>query len=329
MIISRTPFRISFFGGGTDYPVWYKAHGGIVMSSTINKYCYLTVRKLPPFFDYKHRIRYYKNEEVGSLEEIEHPSVREISKFLNISDGIEVVHSADVPAQSGLGTSSTFSVGLLNALHALQNYMPTKRELALNAINIEQNIIGESVGSQDQVAASFGGFNKIEFSQDRVFDVAPIILSEDRLLDLQSKLLLCFTGFARSASSIASKQIEQTKNKYTELQSMTEIAHEAMNVLSNQRSQMDDFGKLLGKSWAIKKSLTSAISNGHIDDIYQAGINAGAIGGKLLGAGSGGFMLFYAPETCHNKIKETLNSKLFVPFRFESTGSKIIYFTHD
>ena len=169
------------------------------MSSTINKYCYLTVRKLPPFFDYKHRIRYYKNEEVGSLEEIDHPSVREISKFLNISDGIEVVHSADVPAQSGLGTSSTFSVGLLNALHALQNYMPTKRELALNAINIEQNIIGESVGSQDQVAASFGGFNKIEFSQDRVFDVAPIILSEDRLLDLQSKLLLCFTGFARSA----------------------------------------------------------------------------------------------------------------------------------
>jgi D-glycero-alpha-D-manno-heptose-7-phosphate kinase len=329
MIISRTPFRISFFGGGTDYPVWYKDHGGIVMSSTINKYCYLTVRKLPPFFDYKHRIRYYKNEEVGSLEEIDHPSVREISKFLNISDGIEVVHSADVPAQSGLGTSSTFSVGLLNALHALQNYMPTKRELALNAINIEQNIIGESVGSQDQVAASFGGFNKIEFSQDRVFDVAPIILSEDRLLDLQSKLLLCFTGFARSASSIASKQIEQTKNKYTELQSMTEIAHEAMNVLSNQRSQMDDFGKLLGKSWAIKKSLTSTISNGHIDDIYQAGINAGAIGGKLLGAGSGGFMLFYAPESCHKKIKETLNSKLFVPFRFESTGSKIIYFTHD
>jgi len=329
MIISRTPFRISFFGGGTDYPVWYKDHGGIVMSSTINKYCYLTVRKLPPFFDYKHRIRYYKNEEVGSLEEIDHPSVREISKFLNISDGIEVVHSADVPAQSGLGTSSTFSVGLLNALHALQNYMPTKRELALNAINIEQNIIGESVGSQDQVAASFGGFNKIEFSQDRVFDVAPIILSEDRLLDLQSKLLLCFTGFARSASSIASKQIEQTKNKYIELQSMSEIAHEAMNVLSDQRSQMDDFGKLLGKSWTIKKSLTSAISNGHIDDMYQAGINAGAIGGKLLGAGSGGFMLFYAPEARHKKIKETLNSKLFVPFRFESTGSKIIYFTHD
>jgi D-glycero-alpha-D-manno-heptose-7-phosphate kinase len=329
MIISRTPFRISFFGGGTDYPIWYNENGGIVLSTTINKYCYLNVRKLPPFFEYKHRIRYHKNEEVNFLSEIDHPSVREIAKLLNISEGIEIVHSADVPARSGLGTSSTFSVGLLNAFYALNNYMPTKRELALNAINIEQNIIGESVGSQDQVAAAFGGFNKITFMQDRTFDVSPIILSEERLLELQNNLLLCFTGFARSASSVATKQIEQTKYRYKELTHISEICLEALKVLLDRNCSINEFGKLLGESWLVKKSLTNVISNSQIDEMYKAGIDAGAIGGKLLGAGSGGFMLFFAPKEKHKKIMDKLSSKLFVPFRFESTGSKIIYFTHD
>jgi len=329
MIISRTPFRISFFGGGTDYPIWYDEYGGAVLSTTINKYCYLNVRKLPPFFEYKHRIRYHKNEEVNCLSEINHPSVREIAKFLNISEGIEIVHSADVPARSGLGTSSTFSVGLLNAFYALNNYMPTKRELALDAINIEQNIIGESVGSQDQVAAAFGGFNKITFMQDRTFDVSPMILSEERLLELQNSLLLCFTGFARSASSVATKQIEQTKSRYKELTLISEMCIEAQKVLLDLNCSINEFGKLLGESWLVKKSLTDVISNNHIDEMYEAGIDAGAIGGKLLGAGSGGFMLFFAPKEKHEKIMERLSDKLFVLFRFESTGSKIIYFTHD
>ena len=329
MIISRTPFRISFFGGGTDYPIWYRENGGAVLSTTINKYCYINLRKLPPFFEYIHRIRYHKNEEVNCIDNIEHPSVREIMKQLNIGDGIELVHSADVPARSGLGTSSTFSVGLLNALHALNNYMPTKRELALSAINIEQNIIKESVGSQDQVAAAFGGFNHITFMQDRTFDVAQVIISQERLLELQNSLLLCFTGFARSASSIAIKQIEQTKNKFTELRQISSMCEEAQKILLNHNCSINEFGRLLGDSWRIKKSLTDFISNSHIDEIYQTGINAGAIGGKLLGAGSGGFMLFFAPKEKHKNIMESLNSKLFVPFRFESTGSKIIYFTHD
>ena len=203
MIISRTPFRISFFGGGTDYPVWYKKHGGCVISTTINKYSFITARYLPPFFNYKYRIRYYNHEETQTVGEIKHPSVRECAKYLEINKGLEIVHNADLPAQSGLGSSSTFTVGLLNTLHALQNYMPTKRELALSAIHVEQNLIGESVGSQDQTAAAFGGLNKISFNNVQVIDVDPIIISNERRTELQDNLMLFFTGFARSASNVA------------------------------------------------------------------------------------------------------------------------------
>lgn len=328
MIICRTPTRISFFGGGTDYPKWYLEHGGEVISTTINKYSYITIRHLPKFFDYKFRIRYYKTEETQTVEEIQHPSVRECARFLGLNDGFEIAHNSDLPAGSGLGSSSTFTVGMLHSIHALQNYMPTKRELALNAIHVEQDLIGEAVGSQDQVAAAWGGFNRIKFGAENTFELDPIIMDRTRLIELQNNLLLCFTGFARSAPEIASHQIKETPARQKELTDMQSLTKEAFTILRNN-SPIDDFGKLLDIQWKIKKSLTNKISNPIIDQIYMTGIGAGAIGGKLLGAGGGGFMLFYANPEKHQAIKSVLKDKLFVPFRFESTGSKIVYFSHE
>jgi D-glycero-alpha-D-manno-heptose-7-phosphate kinase len=328
MIICRTPTRISFFGGGTDYPKWYLENGGEVLSTTINKYSYITIRHLPKFFDYKYRIRYYKTEETQTVEEIQHPSVRECARFLDLNEGFEIAHNSDLPAGSGLGSSSTFTVGMLHAIHALQNYMPTKRELALNAIHVEQQLIGEAVGSQDQVAAAWGGFNKISFSSENTFELDPIIMEKDRLVELQSKLLLCFTGFARSAPEIALHQIKETSSRHKELSEMQSLTKEAFSILRS-KAPIDDFGGLLDTQWKIKKSLTNKISNPLIDEIYSAGINAGASGGKLLGAGGGGFMLFYAHPSKHQSIKASLKEKLFVPFRFENTGSKIVYFSHE
>ena len=328
MILSRTPFRVSLFGGGTDYPVWYENYGGSVISGTINKYCYITARFLPPFFDYKHRIRYYKHEETDSIAKIKHPSVRETAKFLKIDQGIEIVHNADLPARSGLGSSSTFTVGLLNALYGLKNYMPTKRELALEAIHIEQNLIGESVGSQDQTAAAFGGINRINFSKENKIDVQHLIISQDRLLQLQDNLMLFFTGFARNASDVAKEQIKNTLKKKNELKNINEICSEGFSVLNNENQSMDEIGLLLNEQWIIKRTLTKKITNSEIDDIYKIGIRAGALGGKLLGAGAGGFILFYVPKKYQSSVKRALKKKLFVPFRFESTGSKIIYHSH-
>jgi len=328
MLISRTPFRISFFGGGTDYPIWYEEHGGCVINATINKYCFITARYLPPFFKYKHRIRYYEHEETQTLDEIKHPSVRECAKYLKINKGIEIVHNADLPAQSGLGSSSTFTVGMLNALHTLQNYMPTKRELALDAIHIEQNIIGESVGSQDQTAAAFGGINKITFNGTKNIDVESIIISNERRIELQDNLMLVFTGFARSASKIAKIQIEVTHQKGKELTMMKEICDEGLKRLTDSKQSLDKFGELLNDQWKIKRDLTDKITNKEIDSIYKAGMDAGALGGKLLGAGGGGFMLFYVPKYKQENVKLVLKKKLVVPIRFEYTGSKIIYFSH-
>ena len=325
MIISRSPFRISLFGGGTDYPIWYHRYKGSVINITINKYCYITARYLPPFFKYKHRIRYYLHEETNSIEEIKHPSVRETAKFLDIDQGIEIVHNADLPARSGLGSSSTFTVGLLHALYGLKRYMPTKRELALNAIHIEQNLIKENVGSQDQTAAAFGGINKINFSKENTIDVEHLIISHDRIIELQNNLMLFFTGFARNASDIANEQIKMTLNKTKELNDIFDICTEGFSVLNNENDSMDKIGYLLNEQWLIKRTLTKKITNSKIDDIYQTGIKAGALGGKLLGAGAGGFILFYVPRKYQPKVKKALKSKLFVPFRFETTGSKIIY----
>ena len=328
MIITRTPFRISFFGGGTDYPVFYKEHGGAVLSTTINKYCYITCRYLPPFFDHKFRIRYTKKEETQSIDEIVHPSVRECLKYMGIERGVEIVHTSDIPAMSGIGSSSSFTVGLLNALYALKGEVVTKRRLAFDAIHVEQNLIGEPVGSQDQTAAAFGGFNRIEFGgkEDGIFSQT-IPINEKKLDSLQSSLLFYFTGFSRYASEVAKEQIKQTPQKVKELKLMKEMVDEAINILNGPVERFHEFGKMLHESWMLKRKLTKLISNGSIDDIYQSAINAGAIGGKLCGAGGGGFVLLFVPPEKQDKVKDKLKNLLLVPFRFENLGSHLVFYT--
>ena len=327
MIIVRTPTRISFFGGGTDYPSWYENHRGAVICATINKYSYITVRELPPFFPYRHRIRYYEQEEVNNLEAIRHPSVRECALFLKYERGLEVVHNADLPARSGLGSSSTFTVGMLHALHALQGYIPTKRELAEQAIHVEQEKIGESVGSQDQVAAAFGGLNHIRFWKSS-FEVEPITISAERVEVLQNHLLLCFTGFARTASEIASEQIAKTAYNSDLLEEMSTITRDGLDLFRSPDFSMAEFGRLLNRQWSAKRQISNLITNPVLDDIHSRGMEAGAYGAKLLGAGGGGFMLFVAHPERHEEIQESLGEKMFVPFRLENTGSSVVYYSH-
>jgi len=327
VIIVRTPTRISFFGGGTDYPSWYESHGGAVISATINKYSYITVRELPPFFPYRHRIRYYEQEEVSDLKDIRHPSVRESALFLEYDRGLEVVHNADLPARSGLGSSSTFTVGMLHALHALQGYIPTKRELAKEAIHVEQERIGESVGSQDQVAAAFGGLNHIRFWKSS-FEVEPVTISPERVELLQSHLLLCFTGFARTASEIAVEQIARTAQNSAVLEEMSAITNDGLELFRSPDFSMAEFGLLLDRQWNAKRQISESITNRELDEIYAKGMEAGSSGAKLLGAGGGGFMLFVANPENHQKIRAALGEKMFVPFRFENTGSSVVYYSH-
>lgn len=329
MILCRTPFRISFFGGGTDYPAWYREHGGAVISTTINKYCYITCRDLPPFFDYKYRVRYYQREETNTIAEIQHPSVRECLTFLGMDRGVDIVHHADLPARSGLGSSSTFTVCLLHALYALKHEMPTKRELAVHAIHIEQDKIGESVGSQDQTAAAFGGLNRIEFGGPHEILVNPMILHPEKLKRLEHSLMLFFTGFPRTASDIAKEQIQQIPAKNANLRQMMELVDEAGRILQTKGDNLDDFGHLLHEQWLVKQEMSSMISNGHIDAIYQAGLAAGALGGKLLGAGGGGFMLFIVNPEQQDAVKTALSNLLYVPCRFDHLGSQIIYHSHE
>ncbi len=328
MIITRTPFRISFFGGGTDYPAYYKEHGGTVLSSTINKYCYINCRYLPPFFDYKFRIRYSKKEHTQSINEIQHSSVRECLKFVGINKGVEMVHNSDIPAMSGIGSSSAFTVGFLHALYALQGKLVTKRKLAYDAIHVEQDLIGEHVGSQDQVAAAFGGFNKIEFHWRDEILVHPMVFEKEKLEYLQEHLLFYFTGFSRFASQIAKEQIKETPKKLKVLREMHQIVDEAINTLNGKHEALKDFGKLLHESWMLKRSLTSKVSNENIDQIYETAICAGALGGKICGAGGGGFILFFVPSGRKSNVMEALKKLLLVPFRFESLGSHIIYYSN-
>lgn len=325
MVITKTPFRISFFGGGSDYPVYYENNGGgAVLSTSINKYCYITCRHLPPFFEHKHRIVWSKTELVKDIEEIQHSSVRETLKFLNIQKGVEIHHEADLPARSGLGSSSSFTVGLLHALYALSGKMVTKRQLALDAIHIEQERLKENVGSQDQTAAAFGGFNKIEFGGSHKINVLPIALGHDRLNAFQDHLMMFFTGLARNSSEVAAEQILNTPKKTAEIKRMLEMVGEAVTML--EKGSFDDFGALLHESWQIKRGLTSQITNSFIDEVYEAGREAGAIGGKLLGAGGGGFILFFVKPERQSKVREKLNKLLCVPFKFEKFGSHIIHY---
>ena len=326
MIITRTPFRISFFGGGTDYPVWYRENGGTVISTTINKYCYIHCRYLPPFFNYKYRIRYTSREETQNINEIKHPSVRECIKFLDINNGIEMIHTSDIPAQSGMGSSSAFTVGFLNVLHALKGEVITKRHLAHDAIHVEQYIIKENVGSQDQVAAAYGGFNKIEFGIEPEFEVHPITIGKDKLKNLQDHLMLFFTGFSRNASDIAGEQIKRTPEKKNELRTMSEMVDDAIDILNYNHSDINEFGRLLHESWNIKRKLTNKITNHEIDNIYKSALDVGATGGKLLGAGGGGCILFFVEPELQPRVREKLKNFLYIPFKFENLGSQIIYY---
>lgn len=328
MIISRTPFRVSFFGGGTDYPAWFQNNPGAVLCSSINKYCYISCRTLPPFFEHKIQVAWSKIERVKDRMEIQHPSVRETLGFFNEDDGIEIHTDGDLPARSGLGSSSAFTVGLTNALYAYRGTMPTKMQLALDAIHIEQERLKENVGCQDQVIAAFGGLNHITFAagpKGPALKVAPIICKPQRLAFFQDHLMLMFTGLSRTASEIAEEQIQKTAVNGKALEAMLHMVEEGMSILTGTGS-LDEFGKLLHESWLLKKSLSSQISNSSIDQMYAAARKAGAIGGKILGAGGGGFMLLFARPEHHNAIKDALKDYLHVPFRFENQGSQIIFY---
>ena len=329
MIVTRTPFRISFFGGGTDYPAWYQEHGGVVLATSIDKYCYISCRYLPPFFEHKHRIVYSKIENVKSIGEIEHPAVRAVLGWAKSERGLEVHHDGDLPARSGLGSSSSFTVGLVNALRALEGRYISKEDLARTAIDIEQNIIGENVGSQDQISAAFGGFNRIEFRHNDTFQVSPIILTKKRLDELQGSLLLFFTGFSRIASEIAKSKIDNFKNRETELKRMGGMVDEAIGILQSAPTPIEEFGKLLDQSWRYKRGLSDKVSTPEIDQIYQEALEAGATGGKILGAGGGGFLLLSVKPDLQQQVKHRLARLINVPFSFENSGSRVVLYQPD
>jgi len=325
MIITRTPFRISFFGGGTDYPAWYEEHGGIVMATTIDKYCYISCRYLPPFFEHNYRIVYSRIENCKSIDQIEHPSVRTVLEYMTCGQGLEVHHDGDLPARSGLGSSSSFTVGLLNALMALNGKYISNEELASKAIHIEQKLIKENVGSQDQISAAYGGFNRIEFLRDGSFKVDPIILQQERLEEFQNHLMLVFTGFSRIASEIAKSKIDNIKSRTAELHLMKEMAQEAITTLQSN-SPIEEIGWLLDQNWQYKRSLSDKVSTPAINQIYETAKKAGAIGGKLLGAGGGGFVVFFVQPELQAKVREALNHLIHVPFRFENSGSRVVLY---
>lgn len=328
MIVSRTPFRISFFGGGTDFPAWYQKHGGTVLATTIDKYCYLTVRHLPPFFEHKYRIVWSKIETGTSIEEIHHPAVREVVKYLNIERGLEIHHVGDLPARSGMGSSSAFTIGLLHALYALKGRMPNKHQLAMEGIHLEQEILRETVGSQDQVSAAYGGLNRVTFMPHGEISVVPVTLSINRITELNSHLMLFYTGIIRTSSDVSKGFTHDMEEKKRQLRIMKDLVDEAVSIL-NGDDDIKAFGELLDEAWAAKRSLSSQVSNSDIDNMYAAAKHAGAIGGKITGAGGGGFLLLFAPPERQAEIKRALNQFLYVPFRFEFSGSQIIFADHE
>ena len=326
MIISRTPFRVSFFGGGTDYPTWFKENGGAVLATTIDKYCYISVRLLPPFFSHRFRLVYSIVENVAEISEIQHPAARAVLQWNGNEDGLEIHHDGDLPARSGLGSSSSFTVGLINALKALEGRLMSKDELARNAIHIEQCVIREPVGSQDQISAAFGGFNRIEFLPDGSFDIQPIILGRARVETLQSHLMLFFSGVSRYSSEVAETKIANLNSRVSELTTMRQMVDQALDILRDSSTRIEEFGALLNEAWTLKKRLSARVSTQHLDDIYDTARRAGAIGGKVLGAGGGGFVLFFVPPHCQPRVREALKGLIHVPFTLENAGSRIVLY---
>lgn len=325
MVISKTPYRVSFFGGGTDYPSWYREHGGRVLGTTIDKYCYLNCRILPPFFTHKHRLSYSVIEIFNRIEEIKHPAVRETFRHFKIDEGISVLHDGDLPARSGMGSSSAFTVGLVNALSALQKKRLSKSELTDCALHIEQDLIRENVGSQDQTFAAHGGFNKIVFGKDGSVSVERVSAAPGTVQALEKRLMLFFTGISREASAIAVEQIENIPRRKKELETMAGFVDEACALLRQGPSAMESFGALLHEAWQVKKSLSSRISTDEIDEAYETARRHGAVGGKILGAGGGGFLLVFAEPENHAGIRQALGHWVHVPFSFENAGSEIIF----
>ena len=324
MIITKTPFRMSFFGGGTDMPAFFNEHGGAVISTTFDKYCYVTVRHLPPFFDYTSELVYSRIEQVDSIEKIEHPLVRNCIKFLDMHE-LRVNYESDLPARTGLGTSSSFAVGLLNAFYALKGKHASKKQLADEAIYVERELCKESGGWQDQIAAAFGGFNRIDF-KDNGYKVSPINISPGRKQRLNDNLLLFFTGFSRFSSEIQKSTEAAIKDKTAQLKEMLALVNEAQEVLVNDKSDLDDFGRLLDTTWRLKRQTGAKISTGSIDELYEKGIKAGALGGKLLGAGGGGFLVFYVQPEKRQAVLAAMRDLLHVPFAFENGGTQVLYY---
>ena len=323
MIITRTPFRMSFFGGGTDFEEYYKENGGAVISTTFDKYCYVSVRHLPRFFDYRNEIIYSRIERVRCTEEIVHPAVRNAMLMKDMHE-LRLTYDADLPARSGLGTSSSFAVGMLNAFSALKGKKLTKRELADQAIYLERVLCAEKGGVQDQIAAAFGGLNLIEFG-DFGYKVKPVSVSDERKDELNKRLLLFFTGYSRFSSDIQKGTIKTLNEKKAELKEMTQLVYSARDILENENAGLDEFGRMLDHTWRLKRGMAAGISTDSIDRMYETGLKAGALGGKLLGAGGGGFIVLYAEPEKQEAVKKAMEDLLYIPFRFESDGTAIIH----
>lgn len=324
MIISRTPYRVSFFGGGSDYEAWFKDHDGAVISLAINRYCYLTVRWLPPFFRHKNRAVWSKIELTDGIDEIEHPAIRSCLQYMRLKD-IEIHHAGDLPARSGMGTSASFTVGLLNVLHALCGEMVSKRQLAIEAMEVDQDMVRDSSGCQDHVAAAFGGFNRIEFREYRAgFSVTPIITDAVFEENLQDRLMLFFTGIFRDAKESASEQITAIQRKPENIEALLKIVDAAYEAIKDRNLRV--IGELLHESWLVKRGIAESVTNEQINSIYERGLKAGAIGGKLLGAGAGGCILFYVEPDDQRSVLKELRDLIHVPFRIDRSGSQIIYY---
>jgi len=325
MIICRTPFRISFFGGGTDYPTWYEQYGGAFLSTTINRYCYVMCRHLPPFFEVKGRISWAKVENVSTIDEIENPVVRESLRFLEMAPNVDIHYHGDLPARSGLGSSSSFAVGLLNALHTLKGEAVTKADLAYEAIHVERNMIGDTVGVQDQIASAHGGLNHTTIHKNGKFNIQPVTLKAERYYELESHMMLFFTGVTRFSSKVAESKVRSMGDRVGELQRVQSLVDEGLDVLCSDQP-IKEFGTLLNETWQMKRKLSDMISNDVVDDAYTAALNNGAYGGKLLGAGGGGFFLVFAPPERHQDIKRALpDNYLHVPIQLEFQGTETIF----
>lgn len=325
MIISQTPFRMSFFGGGTDMEEYFKEYGGAVLSTSFDKYCYVNVRHLPRFFDYSTEVSYSKTERVTAVDDLQHPAIRNAMKMLDMHE-IRLTYEADLPARSGLGTSSSFAVGMLNAFYALKGKYADKKKLADEAIYLERVLCNEAGGWQDQIAASYGGFNRINFNADG-YEVLPLIISPERKKKLNKNLMMFFTGFTRFSSDVQKANKLDKKDKIGQLQEMYALVDEAEKVLTNNACDLNEFGRLLDHTWKLKRQTGAAVSTDSIDHLYAKGIEAGALGGKLLGAGGGGFLVFYVEPEYHNAVKTAMSDLMYIPFEFENGGTRIIHYT--